>query len=137
LGTALNVPFGETISNKADVEERLKRAQRAILNPGTNFKNFLDGPDEDPSNPELSFSTNCVGLQISGGDVTDLSFCDLPGRYLPSYFRRLSFVDYLPRSYCKCQQKWEYFRHRTGEELSNGVYFETELSYSVDGGMRK
>jgi hypothetical protein len=31
---------------------------------------------------ELSFSTNCVSLQISGPSVADLSFCDLPGEFL-------------------------------------------------------
>ncbi len=28
---------------------------------------------------ELAFSKNCITLQISGPDVADLSFCDLPG----------------------------------------------------------
>lgn len=79
LGTPLNIPFGDPIYNKSDVEGRLKRAQRAILNPRTDYRNFLDGPDEDPAQNEISFSTNCVSLQISGKDLTDLSFCDLPG----------------------------------------------------------
>jgi hypothetical protein len=69
--------FGDTIFDKADVEERIRRAQRAILNPSTPSKEFLRSHNLDVS--ELTFSKNCVCLQISGPDVADLSFCDLPG----------------------------------------------------------
>lgn len=80
LGQVRNEPFGATIYRKAEVEERIRRAQRAILNPSTSPKHFLEGyEDGEPSAAELSFSTNCVSLQISGPDVADLSFCDLPG----------------------------------------------------------
>jgi hypothetical protein len=65
--------------DKAHVEERIRRAQRAILNPSTPSSKFLNGQDEDPESRELTFSTNCVSLQITGRDVADLSFCDLPG----------------------------------------------------------
>ncbi|CAL1711881.1 unnamed protein product [Somion occarium] len=74
-----NENFGDTIFDKVEVEERLRRAQRAILNPTTNVRQFLEGADEDPFDRELSFSKNCVTLQISGPDVADLSFVDLPG----------------------------------------------------------
>jgi hypothetical protein len=79
LGQVRNDRFGPTIHNKAEVEERIRRAQRAILNPSTSSRRFLDGDDEDPEQRELTFSTNCVSLQISGRDVADLSFVDLPG----------------------------------------------------------
>ncbi|KAH9917092.1 P-loop containing nucleoside triphosphate hydrolase protein [Amylocystis lapponica] len=69
--------FGEPIMDKAEVEERIRRAQRAILNPSTPPPRFLVG--HDVTNPELTFSANCVSLQISGQHVPDLSFCDLPG----------------------------------------------------------
>lgn len=69
------------IHDKDDVEERIRRAQRAILNPGTLIRDFLDGHDEDPIGRELSFSKNCVCLEISGPDVADLSFVDLPGKF--------------------------------------------------------
>jgi hypothetical protein len=49
------------------------------LNPSKQPKDFLDNEDEDNFVSELSFSTNCVSLQISGPEVADLSFCDLPG----------------------------------------------------------
>ena len=80
LGNARNTPFGPVITDKEDVEERIRRAQRAILNPTTSHEHFLLGPDGEPDGkPELSFSKNCVSLELSGPDLTDLSFCDLPG----------------------------------------------------------
>ncbi|TFY61367.1 hypothetical protein EVJ58_g4550 [Rhodofomes roseus] len=79
LGHPRNEPFGEVIHNKAEVEERIRRAQRAALNPSVKPSQFLQGADVDPAHPELSFTMNCVCLQIRGGDVADLSFCDLPG----------------------------------------------------------
>jgi hypothetical protein len=74
------------------VEGRIRRAQRAILNPKKPRKAFLEGESdgEDGEGEELSFSTNCVSLQISGPDVADLSFCDLPGD--SSFF--LSLLNY-------------------------------------------
>lgn len=81
LGQIRNEAFGDAIFDKELVEERIRRAQRAILNPNTSSRHFLDGVDEDPSDRELTFSINCVSLQISGNDVADLSFCDLPGMF--------------------------------------------------------
>lgn len=82
LGQARNQQFGKVIYDKELVEERIRRAQRAILNPTVKPKQFLnrDIDDEvDGMEGQLSFSNNCVSLQISGPDVADLSFCDLPG----------------------------------------------------------
>jgi GTP-binding protein EngB required for normal cell division len=70
-------PFGATIYDPNEVEERIRRAQRAILSGSTsNYRKFLEGEDEEP---RLSFSANCVSLRISGRGIADLSFCDLPG----------------------------------------------------------
>lgn len=63
------------------MEERIRRAQRAILNPDTHFQSFLDGDDEDPKERQLTFSKNTVCLEVSSEDVADLSFVDLPGMY--------------------------------------------------------
>ena len=71
--------FGSIIYEQSEVEDRIRRAQRAILNPKKPPKDFLDNEDEDELVSELNFSTNCVSLQISGPEVADLSFCDLPG----------------------------------------------------------
>lgn len=80
LGQARNEVFGSIIYDQSQVEERIRRAQRAILNPTKQSKFFLDNDDDDILIPgSLSFSTNYVSLQISGPEVADLSFCDLPG----------------------------------------------------------
>ncbi|KAF9783798.1 P-loop containing nucleoside triphosphate hydrolase protein [Thelephora terrestris] len=78
-GTAENIPFGPVIKDKQEVEERIRRAQRAILRPTKSAEVFLTGPDEDTDSPEITFSKNCVSLEINGPELTDLSFCDLPG----------------------------------------------------------
>jgi len=75
------VEFGDPIFSKALVTERIRRAQVAILNPGTLPEKFLNtSPDESEERPfKLSFSSNSVCLEIRGRDVEDLSFVDLPG----------------------------------------------------------
>ena len=81
LGQARNQPFGAIIYEKREVEDRIRRAQRAILNPDKALKHFLDEDDKEEFDSQLSFSLNSVTLQISGPDVADLSFCDLPGTF--------------------------------------------------------
>ncbi|KAH7908274.1 P-loop containing nucleoside triphosphate hydrolase protein [Hygrophoropsis aurantiaca] len=73
-----NEPFGPEITDKAEVEERIRRAQRAILNPNTKPRQYLED-DETDRRTQVSFSKNRVTLEISGPDVADLSFIDLPG----------------------------------------------------------
>ncbi|KIK69970.1 hypothetical protein GYMLUDRAFT_151336 [Collybiopsis luxurians FD-317 M1] len=79
LGQARNEPFGDVIYDKAEVEERIRRAQRAILHPHIPRSQILAGDEEPDDGQGLTFSSNCVSLQITGPDVADLSFCDLPG----------------------------------------------------------
>ncbi len=71
--------FGDPIYSKSLVTERIRRAQCALLNPDTSFTFFLDAPDDDLEQKQLSFSSNSVCLEITGKDVEDLSFVDLPG----------------------------------------------------------
>ncbi|KAF8504671.1 P-loop containing nucleoside triphosphate hydrolase protein [Russula emetica] len=71
--------FGDPIYSKSLVTERIRRAQCAILNPDTPFTFFLDAPPDALEQKDLSFSYNSVCLEISGNDVEDLSFVDLPG----------------------------------------------------------
>jgi len=82
-GTMLPQPrrleFGDPIYSKSLVTERIRRAQCALLNPDTSFTFFLDAPDDDLEQKQLSFSSNSVCLEITGKDVEDLSFVDLPG----------------------------------------------------------
>ncbi|KAJ7159212.1 P-loop containing nucleoside triphosphate hydrolase protein [Mycena crocata] len=77
VGQTRSELFGDTILDRSEVEDRLRRAQSAILNPEKPSQDFLEGDEDDA--PELSFSTNYISLQISGPDVADLSFVDLPG----------------------------------------------------------
>jgi hypothetical protein len=72
------VSFGDPITSKSSVEDRIRRAQRAILNPSVDPKKYLHGENVSDDN-ELSFSKNYVSLEISGKDLADLSFVDLPG----------------------------------------------------------
>jgi len=99
-----NEDFGPIIYDKAEVEDRIRRAQRAILNPSKPSKQFLVDTDANQDS-ELSFSSNCVSLQISGPDVADLSFCDLPGAFLSRLFFLVFTLTYvaLLRPDCRCQ----------------------------------
>ncbi|KAF9234014.1 P-loop containing nucleoside triphosphate hydrolase protein [Melanogaster broomeanus] len=72
-----NPAFGPAITDKSQVQDRIRRAQLAILNPSKDHNRFLDG--EGPEENELSFSKDYVSLEISGRDLADLSFVDLPG----------------------------------------------------------
>lgn len=80
-GQRSDIPFGGTLYTREDVQDRVRRAQLAILNPK------LDDPDfphsfltsEPPSQSEITFSRNIIVLKVSGPDIVDLSFVDLPG----------------------------------------------------------
>ena len=72
------VPFGGPITDKSLVEDRIRRAQRAILNPSKDPNKFLHR-DEVSDENDVSFSKNYVSLEISGSELADLSFVDLPG----------------------------------------------------------
>ncbi|KAJ7889632.1 P-loop containing nucleoside triphosphate hydrolase protein [Mycena leptocephala] len=73
LGQAHNESFGHPIFDKAAVEDRIRRVQRAILNPSKPVRSFLDDAEDDST--EISFSTTYISLQISGPEVADLSLC--------------------------------------------------------------
>jgi hypothetical protein len=73
------VEFGDPIYSKTLVTERIRRAQCAILNPDTPDTFFLEAPPDVLEERHLSFSSNSVCLEISGKDVEDLTFIDLPG----------------------------------------------------------
>ncbi|KAG6827859.1 hypothetical protein H0H92_010192 [Tricholoma furcatifolium] len=81
-GKLSSTKFGDPITSKEDVEDRIRRAQWAILNPtlrkAHGARHFLTGNDHGDVLEE-SFSNSYVSLQISGPDVPDLSFVDLPG----------------------------------------------------------
>ena len=84
--------FGDLLTEKAEVEMMLRRAQAAVLNPKTPLSHFL-GMTESELNelsprdrPESTpFSQNVVCVDIAGPDLTDLSFVDLPGMICLQY----------------------------------------------------
>ncbi|KAK5679716.1 hypothetical protein LTS10_007664 [Elasticomyces elasticus] len=65
------------VRDKHNLQDVLRRAQLAILNPQRDHTDFLYG---NPStNKSLGFSPNTVSLRIEGPHLPDLSFYDLPG----------------------------------------------------------
>jgi hypothetical protein len=80
----LEVPFGEVIQDRNQVELRIKQAQAAILNPRLNTLEFLSfGVNELKEITKgvfgLPFSKNVVCVELEGPDLPNLSFIDLPG----------------------------------------------------------
>jgi hypothetical protein len=86
-GQPTEIQFGPRIIDKLDVEDRIRRAQLAILNPSKEPANFLGplGEVESGIKNEMSFSSNLVSVRISGRDLDDLSFVDLPGLNRPLF----------------------------------------------------
>lgn len=80
LDIVMERQFGPIITNSSEVEGVLRRAQRALLRPTLDYKLFLNDQDLNISDPPaLSFTSNCVCMHITGPDVPDLYFYDLPG----------------------------------------------------------
>ncbi|KAF9021368.1 hypothetical protein BDZ89DRAFT_1071439 [Hymenopellis radicata] len=78
------LPFGGVIKDKKDVEERLRRAQWAVLHPEAHLSTAMTMTTAE-LNSESSgfnfkgFSRNVVCVDIKGPELPDLSFVDLPG----------------------------------------------------------
>jgi hypothetical protein len=84
------IEFGPTIIKKSEVEDRIRRAQAAILNPSKPIDDFLNPSVPLPPKNERSFSSDTISVRIAGRDMDDLSFVDLPGmasRKLPSFIK--------------------------------------------------
>ena len=95
-GELRHEPFGEPIYEdaKSEVEGRIRRAQLAILNPSKQAKDYLTAEEWELGQPELTFSKDCVSLAITGPDVADLSFVDLPGEiFVLSFLHRSRAFD--------------------------------------------
>ncbi|KAG8705909.1 hypothetical protein FRC09_002697 [Ceratobasidium sp. 395] len=67
-----------TLTSRDEVQERIRRAQLAILNPTIDSLSFLTS-DENAQYRSRSFSQNCVIVELSGNQLSDLNFVDLPG----------------------------------------------------------
>jgi hypothetical protein len=78
------VPFGRTFTDKDEFEVWLRRAQAAVLNPDAPSSTFHTKTIHELRNIKntLKFSRNVVCISIEDPDATDLSFYDLPGKYM-------------------------------------------------------
>ncbi|VDC00608.1 unnamed protein product [Peniophora sp. CBMAI 1063] len=95
VGEPHATPFGSTITERSQVTERIRRAQRAILNPSRDPDDYLHGPE--PQADDSSFSSDCIVLKIRGRDVTDLLFVDLPGLIVGGIEEERELVEKLVR----------------------------------------
>lgn len=78
------VIFGSTITEKADVELRIRQAQAAVLNMTIAEQDFLTKTEvelKEGLRGALPFSKNVVCVDLEGPNLTDLSFIDLPGNH--------------------------------------------------------
>ncbi|KAF8504672.1 P-loop containing nucleoside triphosphate hydrolase protein [Russula emetica] len=102
LDQPYRVEFGDPIFDKPLVTERIRRAQSAILNPNTPTRKFLEASLDSLEGRQLSFSSNTVCLEISGRDIDDLFFVDLPGLIPGGDPRDSGLVEKLAKAYiCK------------------------------------
>ncbi|KAJ7797153.1 P-loop containing nucleoside triphosphate hydrolase protein, partial [Mycena olivaceomarginata] len=77
-------PLGDVLHDKHVLELMLRRAQLAVLDPGTDLATIMrmDVKEikERSSNPSIAaFSKNLVCVDLEGPDLTDFQFVDLPG----------------------------------------------------------
>ncbi|KAK1234389.1 hypothetical protein PQX77_002427 [Marasmius sp. AFHP31] len=84
LDEVKEVPFGRSITDKSKVEDAIRKAQFAVLNPGVKHEAILSSdvgnlPSLVSGKSPLPFSRNVVCIDLEGPDLTDLSFVDLPG----------------------------------------------------------
>ena len=76
---ALHTAVFATTQDPAGVEELVRKAQKALLNPSTDASQFLSAPNRsDTSADELLFSQDTVIIEILGAEL-NLSLVDLPG----------------------------------------------------------
>ena len=68
-----------SISHKSEVEEVLERAQLATLNIGNSYELYKPGNQLPRDNEKVKFSPNVIQIDISGPELPNLSFFDLPG----------------------------------------------------------
>ncbi|TFK32039.1 P-loop containing nucleoside triphosphate hydrolase protein [Crucibulum laeve] len=85
LEASTTLAFGAEITDKAQVEIWLRRAQAAVLSPHLSPEDFYTKTEAElkhataTDDKMLTFSKNVVCVHVNDPDVTDLSFIDLPG----------------------------------------------------------
>lgn len=69
-----------TVTDRRNLEETIRWAQCATLNPSQDWKDFVPGRNVGtPETIQVKFSPNVVRLDVSGPGYPTLSFFDLPG----------------------------------------------------------
>lgn len=70
-----------TLNDKQHLQDAIKWAQLATLNPRASYKDFVPGEngETDENYFEVKFSPNVVRLDITAPNFPNLSFYDLPG----------------------------------------------------------
>lgn len=72
--------FAPTLHDKQEVEESLRRAQLALLNPHQDPAIYARrGWSPQPTQTKVGFSPNIISVEIKGPELPELSFFDLPG----------------------------------------------------------
>ena len=90
---AVTIQFGDVVTDPSLAEERIRRAQHAILSPNTDHTRFLYAPEDECPPPELTFTSDSIQIEISDRNLTNLSFFDLPGMLFRSaIIQQLTFV---------------------------------------------
>lgn len=99
------------ITDKSELEEALRWAQMAILNPSKPHKHYIPGAQNNRARDmttEAKFSPNVVSVEMSGPGLPPLSFFDLPGIFQnPSQKEDdylVKVVENLAKKYIKHQQ---------------------------------
>ncbi|KAI0820102.1 P-loop containing nucleoside triphosphate hydrolase protein [Trametes gibbosa] len=109
------VPFGPLLTNKADVEPMLRRAQAAILSvsalsegrnaavyrfEGMELEDVRRSVDPKTGGARaLAFSRNTICVDLKGPELVDLSFVDLPGIVQNAEAEIVQLVEDLVTSY--------------------------------------
>lgn len=68
-----------TVTNKAELETTLRRAQLAVLNPRQPPQTYVNADVGTAPSLQVAFSPNIIILEIQGPDLPEFSFYDLPG----------------------------------------------------------
>ncbi|EAW06489.1 putative dynamin GTPase [Aspergillus clavatus NRRL 1] len=70
-----------TVTEREDIQEAIRWAQLAILNPGRASSDYIPGQNAgtDEFHCQVKFSPNVVRLDITAPNFPNLSFYDLPG----------------------------------------------------------
>ncbi len=80
--------FGPLLTDKSELERMIRRAQLAILNPSLSASRFLEKTEDEidegytSQKGQKGFSPDVICLDIESPDVINLSFIDLPGKFL-------------------------------------------------------